>query len=314
MATRRNQRFDKRTLVRLTTWGTSAAVALMVAALITFSNSGAQQAGLEVAGLSQGGRQSVPTAQLASRASDAESEKRRQDDAIRLLAADRDRLLTRVASLERNLDDITGSIKRQAQQPPLPQIPSRRSDTAASLPEIPAADPPMTMAAAMPAATAVSPAPQNVPEWMNKRPEPWPSTSVAFEMAPLPADPPTVMASAPMPQPEPAPTVAPADPEPPPAVSPPAQAAKNEFGVDIGGGATLDEVRALWNMAKARNAALLGNLRPIVSARKDRAGELRLIVGPLPNAAAAAKLCINLGAADVMCSTRPFEGERLAAR
>lgn len=289
--------------MRLATWGTSAAVALMVAALITFSNSGSQRTGLAVAGLTQGESQLVTTAQLTARSSDLDAEKRRLDDAIRLLAADRDRLLTRVASLERNLDDITGSIKRQTGQPPLPPMPGRRSDTTASLPEIPAIDPPMTTATVPHTAAA------NLPEWMSKRPEPWPSTSVAFEMAPLPPDPPTVVASAPA-----APTVAPAAPEPPPAASPPPQAAKNEFGVDIGGGATLDEVRALWNMAKARNAGLLGNLRPIVSARKDRAGELRLIVGPLPNAAAAAKLCINLGAADVMCSTRPFEGERLAAR
>lgn len=301
--------------MRLATWGTSAAVALMVAALITFSNSGSQRTGLAVAGLTQGESQLVTTAQLTARSSDLDAEKRRLDDAIRLLAADRDRLLTRVASLERNLDDITGSIRRQAEQPPLPQIPGRRSNATTSLPEIPAIDPPMTMAAAMPAATAVSPVPQNVPEWMNKRPEPWPSTSVAFEMAPLPTDPPIVVASAPpAPTPAPAPEIAPTVTEAPPAASPPAPAAKNEFGVDIGSGATLDEVRALWNMAKARNAGLLGNLRPIVSARKDRAGELRLIVGPLPNAAAAAKLCINLGAADVMCSTRPFEGERLAAR
>ncbi len=309
MATRRNQGFDRRTIVRLATWGTSAAVALMVAALITFSSSGAQRTGLAVAGLTQVESQLVATAQPNARPSDSDAEKRRLDDAIRLLAADRDRLLTRVASLERNLDDITGSIRRQAEQPPLPQIPSRRSDATTSLPEIPAIDPPMTTAAATPAAPAASTPSQNLPEWMGKGPQPWPSTSVAFEMAPLPPDPPTVVASAPA-----APTVAPAAPEPPPAASPPAQAAKNEFGVDIGGGATLDEVRALWNMAKARNAGLLGNLRPIVSARKDRAGELRLIVGPLPNAAAAAKLCINLGAADVMCSTRPFEGERLAAR
>ena len=38
-------------------------------------------------------------------------ETRRLEDAVRKLAADRDRLKERIASLERNFDDMTGSIK-----------------------------------------------------------------------------------------------------------------------------------------------------------------------------------------------------------
>src|SRR5947208_16915903 len=47
--------------------------------------------------------------QIASRQVDQEAE-RRLNEAVRALAADRDRLASRVAALERNLDDVTGSI------------------------------------------------------------------------------------------------------------------------------------------------------------------------------------------------------------
>ncbi len=304
MATRRNKRFDKRALVRLTSWGTGAAVALMVAVLTSFSSTGSQRMGFAVAALTQGAEpQPVTVARLTPRPSDTDGERRRLNEAIRLLAADRDRLLTRVASIERNLDDMTGSIKRQAEQPPLPQISGPRTETTASLPEIPATAPPAT-AAARPTAATVSPFPQDVPEWIANRPDPWPNTSVAFEMAPAAFDAPTQVASAP---------TAPATAEPPPAAP---AATRTEFGVDIGGGSNLDEVRALWNAARAQHTRLLGGLRPIVSIRGARTGavDMRLIVGPLANASAAAKLCASLGAADVMCSTRPFEGERLAVR
>jgi hypothetical protein len=88
---------------------------------------------------------------------------------------------------------------------------------------------------------------------------------------------------------------------------------RTEFGIDIGSGSDLEEVRLLWNAAKARYGRLVGNLRPIVVRREDRAGnpDYRLVLGPLANASAAAKLCATLGAADTTCSTRPYQGERL---
>jgi hypothetical protein len=69
----------------------------------------------------------APNAQLAGRF-DAELEARRLNEAVRVLSADRDRLLSRVAVLERNLDDVTGSIPANPPATPkaaplLPQIP-----------------------------------------------------------------------------------------------------------------------------------------------------------------------------------------------
>ena len=43
-----------------------------------------------------------------------ENETRRLSETVQALTADRDRLLARVASLERSLEDVTSSIKRQA--------------------------------------------------------------------------------------------------------------------------------------------------------------------------------------------------------
>jgi hypothetical protein len=88
---------------------------------------------------------------------------------------------------------------------------------------------------------------------------------------------------------------------------------RTDFGVDIGSGSDLEEVRFLWNAAKTQHGRLLGNLRPIVVKRQDPAGnpDYRLVVGPLANAGAAAKLCAALGTADIMCSTKPYQGERL---
>ena len=93
----------------------------------------------------------------------------------------------------------------------------------------------------------------------------------------------------------------------------PTVVSRTEFGIDIGSGSDLGEVRMLWNAAKARHGQLVSNLRPVVVRRQDRAGdpEYRLVVGPLSNASAAAKLCATLGAADITCSTRPYQGERL---
>ena len=301
MATGRNQQLDKRALMRLTSWATAAAVSLTIAGLTTVSTTGAQRMGIVIASLSgRGEAPQVSLAQLTPRASDVEGESRRFTEAIRRLASDRDQIMTRVGSIERNLDDITGSIKRQAGLAgPLPRDSSIQPGVTAA-----------TSAAAPEHAGAIW-APRAVPEppeWLANAPEPWPSPSAGFDIALIPETP-TRMAALP---PTPAASATPS----PAAAAPAPSATRTEFGVDIGSGSNLDEVRALWNAAKTEHPRLLGGLRPIVAAREDNRGgtDMRLIVGPLANASAAAKLCVSLGAADVMCSTRPFVGQNLPAR
>ncbi len=297
MTTDRNIQLDKRALMRLTSWATAAAVSLTLAGLTTVTTTGAQRLGIAVASLSGDEPRQVALAQVTPRASDVEGENRRFNEAIRRLASDRDQILTRVGSIERNLDDITGSIKRQAGlSGPLPHdssIQSRATDTTSD------------HTATISTSRATPPEP---PEWLANAPEPWPNPSAGFDVAPPPPQTPARMAALP-----PAPVASAAS---TPVAGATPSATRAEFGVDIGSGSDLDEVRALWNAAKAEHPRLLGGLRPIVAAREDNRGgtDMRLIVGPLTNAGAAAKLCASLGAADVMCSTRPFVGQNLPAR
>lgn len=93
--------------------------------------------------------------------------------------------------------------------------------------------------------------------------------------------------------------------------------AKVEFGIDLGGAQTIDGLRVLWTAAKGRYGTQLEGLRPIVTIRENsRPGsmELRLVAGPLPSAAVAARLCMTITAAGSICQPAVFDGQRLALR
>jgi hypothetical protein len=92
-------------------------------------------------------------------------------------------------------------------------------------------------------------------------------------------------------------------------------ATKTEFGIDIGGNASLDGLRTLWTSLKSGQPALFDGLRPVIAVREPQKGggiELRLIAGPLPNASIAARLCAALSAANQSCQPTVFDGQRLA--
>jgi hypothetical protein len=271
-----NDGYDMRRVMRLATWGTSAAFALALAIVSGFSATGSQRAAIAVAALigAEDAPRSVALAQITPRPPDSDAETRRLNEAIRLLAADRDRLLTRVGSLERNVDTMTGSVSSQAPRTALPQ-----SEAPMPAPEI---DKPRTVS---PAASA--------PSWM--------SSGVATWAPPAATLPPQRSAAL---EPPAASDARPAGPQ------------RTEFGVDLGSATTLEAAQAIWAAVKAQHGPLLGKLQPVVANRANRAGvtEMRVIIGPLANAAAAAKLCATLGAADVMCSATTFSGDRLTAR
>ena len=123
-----------------------------------------------------------------------------------------------------------------------------------------------------------------------------------------------------------APPTAPANPT--VAVVPPAQvpaapsaaadsiATRTEFAVDLGGDTSVEALRALWVTMRGNHPAL-ANLKPLVAIRdgaKPGAVELRLVAGPLANAAAAARICALLALNQVACQTAVFDGQRLALR
>ena len=92
---------------------------------------------------------------------------------------------------------------------------------------------------------------------------------------------------------------------------------KTEFGIDLGTAPTVDGLRALWSRLKAQHGALLNGLRPVAALHESHEPGgvvLRLVAGPLANAAAAARLCATLAGPITACRPATFEGQRLAAR
>ncbi|HET7886099.1 MAG TPA: hypothetical protein VFL62_07735 [Bradyrhizobium sp.] len=89
-----------------------------------------------------------------------------------------------------------------------------------------------------------------------------------------------------------------------------------EFGVDVGTANSIPGLRALWRgLLKSRSNAALTKLRPVIVIKENNNGlgmQLRLVAGPISDAAAAAKICASLTVSDRGCSTAVFEGQRLA--
>jgi hypothetical protein len=243
-------------LARLGAWISLAMLAVIVVIFVARTESGIRRIGMLLAPAEAERTSKAP--QLANRSTGQEAEQRRLAEAVRNLTADRDRLAARLTVLERNLDEVTGSISPKAaqQSSPVP-IPS----VAAS-----------PLLAPAPPAQASQPTPSNQ------------ARIAAGHLA--------TGASA-------------AD----------SVATKTEFGVDIGGNASIDGLRSLWSTLKASQPALFDGLRPVIAVRegqKPGAIELRLIAGPLPNASIAARLCAALAAANQPCQPTVFDGQRLA--
>jgi hypothetical protein len=274
---------DYRGLMRLAAWGGAACIALVLAAIALRSESGSQRLALAFSG--------APPAQVNSealaRARTAE-DMRRIAEGVRNLAADRDRLLARVTVLERNLEDVTGSIAR-AGEPRADANPA--SSPLPATTSIGALTGPTTLATA---ATAASPPAAALPSS-----DPAREARIALPKGAAPPQP--TVASAGANDLDIAGSIG----------------TKTEFGVDIGGGSNLDALRDLWNAARTNHAGALQGLRPIVGVREGtRPGtiQLRLIAGPLGNAGTAAKICATLAAGGWSCKPAPFDGQKLSVR
>lgn len=246
-------------------------------------------------------------------------------DALRALAAERDRLVNRVDQLERNVGDITASITKEKEKPaappPAPPQQNVRTDNAIQ-PAQGRSSPAMPLAR-----------PDNAPG----------QQQMAMRGQQRPADdeddePPSSRNSAPnnpgtfnrttanarqQIHPQPVPQAPPganrlqfpqqqAMPQ-----STDSTATRTEFAIDLGGEASIDGLRALWANVRGNHGAALEGLRPLVSVRDGvKAGtvELRLVAGPLANASAAARACALLQQKGVPCQTTIFDGQRLALR
>lgn len=132
-----------------------------------------------------------------------------------------------------------------------------------------------------------------------------------------PAKPANVFTAAPMP--EVVAATSPSDNAEPDAANAPAPnlaVQRTEFGVDLGGANSVGGLRALWRgLLKSKSNAALTTLRPIIAIKEGSNGlgmQLRLIAGPLGDAAAAAKICAGLTENNRSCETAVFDGQRLA--
>jgi hypothetical protein len=132
-----------------------------------------------------------------------------------------------------------------------------------------------------------------------------------------PPAPPKAVTSAPLPEIAAVAPKAPTDTEHEPAsATPELTVLRTEFGVDVGGANSIPGLRALWRgLIKSKANAALTKLRPIIVIKENTNGlgmQLRLVAGPITDAAAAAKICASLTVSDRSCSTAVFEGQRLA--
>lgn len=247
--------FRRTQLIRLGVWIGLATVAVLTAVLTARTETGVRRiATLLTPPASERGTKAP--VQLASRQFDQEAEQRRLSETVRGLGADRDRLLARLNTLERNLDDVTGSI------------------------------PPASATARSPAASNIAAAPPPAPATV--QPNTAGSSQARVAAGHLATGAPAATDSV---------------------------ATRTEFGVDVGGNASIEGLRAAWTTLKASQPALFEGLRPVIAVREGKtpgAIELRLVAGPLPNASIAARLCAALAAAGQTCQPTVFDGQRLA--
>jgi hypothetical protein len=230
-----------RGLWRLVVWGSTAATALLIAVMSSRGVVGSQRAA--VAASTLGGAtvavvqplQPAPVPQQpAARPFDAQAETKKLAEAVRDLSADNDELKSRLAVVEHSVDDVTGSIARQAKATP-----------------------------------------------------PWPDSG-----PPVPATPAAIAA-----------VVAPALPLP------------MEYGVDIGSAVSIQALRARWAGIRSAHPQLFDGLAPTIAlggTQQSNRPELRLVIGPIASADAAAKLCKTLERFRLTCQPTIFAGRHLA--
>jgi hypothetical protein len=271
-------RFDVRTLARLAVWGGLAATALGLAVISAYSGNGSQRlaTATPASPLSPPVQPAPPDAAPAAETAEAIN---RLTEELHELSGDQEQLVTRVTSLERGLDDVTGSIKRQAaaaatSAPTAPAI-NAAASPAASTQAAPTSAPPTPVPVAMSQPNSGSPAAQ---------------APASVEVAePLAADEANRIAE-------------------------PSTATPPGLGIDVGGAINFEGLRTLWLSTKHSSPAVTDDMLPLVAVRENgrtRSVDLRLVIGPVANVEVAGRLCAALAAAHRYCQPVAYEGQRL---
>jgi len=287
-----------RTFWRLFAWGSTACLALAAAALASQTDAGGERLRLA---LTYGGEPVQAVAAIPPRAIESDLVIKRLAAQIRELTADRDRLAERVAVIERNLDDMTGSIKQQqreelaatraaaTQPPPAPPAPSEPTPAPTPLAAAPS---PVSLPALPPLAMPTGES--TLPDFVTGKTSAAAEPAAVAEPVPLP---PVRVAAVPASEP----------PAEPPAIT--------EFGIDLGGAGSIEALRIHWAGLKANYGPLVTGLHPLVTSRpKHPTGvSYRLVAGPLADTEEAARLCARFPALRAGCHPVKFEGAELAA-
>jgi len=249
---------------RLGAWSGIALLCVAAAVVSAYTETGARRLALGDAAV-------IPTATLPSV---PDNEARRLADTVRVLSADRDRLAARLSALERNLDDVTGSIPNRsgaerggAGNPAASPLPPNLMP-----PPVSAAPPPVVVAPASPPVRAPPPAPvvsrPATSPWIAADAAATGSTATRTEFGIDLGTAATV------------------------------EGLRNLWTAIKGTQAPLLE--GLRPVVAVRDGAKPSTL------------ELRLVAGPLANAGVAAKLCAALADAGLTCAPAVFDGQRLA--
>ncbi|MBN9597668.1 MAG: hypothetical protein J0G36_20240 [Afipia sp.] len=299
--------FDGRSMWRLASWGVGSVGALIIAILAARSPAAVNRDQLASAELA---RQSQQVQWIAK---ESQNKARELAAAVETLNGDRDRLYARVTVLEQGLDSVTGALAKPA---------------AATLPPIPAATsaaPVLTIAPVTP----LEPEQIGPPRPAEAKAEPAaapPKIAPVATAVPAPAVTPAIAPAKPSEQKaetapaEPAPTVTAAIPPAEQVIAETAAAVsvvrKTEFGVDLGGAKSIEGLRAVWRGALKVYSQQLASLQPVIVVRERHDGlgmQLRLVAGPLSDAAEAAKLCAAfLTESNRPCETAVYDGQRLS--
>ena len=309
-----------RPLWRLFGWGSAACIALAAVALTSQTEAGSKRLQLALSYTSEPVHVVAVIPPRASGAT-AEAETMRLAAQLRELATDREQLKARIAMLERNLEDMTGSIKLQSEQ-----LAAARAAAANALQlelSAPAATPAFFAPATPPASVLPVVMPPAVPLGSvlpTLAPPAMPALKVTAASWPATkpeAEKPAAQANAADSENEPArlpPVRVATAPATEPAAEPP-EPAKDEFGIDLGGASRLEILRIHWATLKANYGPLLVGLQPVATQhpRHPSGVTYRLVAGPLPDAAEAARLCARFPVLRTGCHPAKFIGAQLAA-
>jgi len=337
--------FSMRDLWHFTLWAAAATGALM---LVVYAGSTETGRNRMLFAFSQFERTIQPSRVAEPRPFDAK-EGQKLTEAVRLLTADRNRLLARLTTLEHNVDDITGSLARveketQATQAALAARVAKaeqaaRAAQAAQAEQAAKAERAARAAKAEQAARAAQAAKAEqaaraahaeqtaraAQAEQAARAAQAEQTARAAQRVRQPgriANPADDVTSSINPRsgvtiPRQAPAAPLASAAPQVERSQSSAAARTHFGLDLGGASSIRALRRLWATARQRHAAQTARLHPIVQPHRHTffgGIEWRLVAGPIASATTAAALCAAVAATGDGCRVAVFQGERLADR